>query len=434
MRRNRERKRQQRSLRLEMLEGRRLLAAGIELNSGVLSITGTEKADKISIRLEDQSLVATLNKDVQTFAVADVSSIQIDALGGKDRVELDNSIMIDAIIDGGDGKDLLIGGGGNDTIFGGDDKDTLRGQDGDDELYGQGDKDKLYGGLGDDLLDGGDDKDKLYGEQGDDTLLGGDDKDKLYGGDGNDFLDGGADKDQLDGGDGDDTLLGGDDKDKLRGGAGNDTLNGQGGRDHLYGDDGDDHLDGGDDDDKLRGGRGDDFILGGSGRDKIWGDDGQDTLDGGDDNHRDHIRGGRGVDVVRHHDDDKVKEGHSYKTETEYVAPLQRVNGSLASGKGEFEIEQEHNRLEIEFEVEIEDAVPSASYDISVDGKLVGSLTMNIEGDGKLKLSSHPDDLDELPLPENFPTVTEGSRISVADEQGNVILEGTFAIKAPENS
>ena len=427
-RRNNVRQNRHRALRMESLESRRLLAVGLDPETGVLTITGTDKADEISVELDQQALIVGLNKEQTSFLASDVTAIQIDALGGKDRVEIDGEVLIDAVINGGDGKDFLVSGGGDDLIDGGEGKDTIHGQGGDDTLLGGDDKDKLYGGAGNDLLDGGADKDKLYGEDGDDTLLGGDDKDKLYGGAGNDLLDGGANKDKLYGEDGDDTLLGGDDKDKLYGGAGNDDLDGGAGDDKLYGESGDDHLEGGDDHDHLRGGSGDDVVLGGNGKDKVYGDDGDDILDGGEDHDKDHVDGGRGTDVVNHNDFDKVKSGFVFEWGMEYKASLNGINGATSSGGAAFEIEQEDDRLETEFSVEIEDAVPLTAFGVTVEGVLVGTIVTNQAGDGRLKLSNHPDDDGELPIGEDFPLLAEGSLLTVTDEQGTAILEGAFTL------
>jgi Ca2+-binding RTX toxin-like protein len=90
-------------------------------------------------------------------------------------------------------------------------------------------------------------------------------------GTGNDQVTGSAGRDELLGGDGDDTLLGAAGNDILRGGLGNDVLTGGDGDDQMFGDDGDDRLvwNPGDDTDLFEGGAGIDTaeINGGGGAD-----------------------------------------------------------------------------------------------------------------------------------------------------------------------
>lgn len=82
----------------------------------------------------------------------------------------------------------------------------------------------IEGGNGKDLLVGNDGKDKIYGENGDDILIGLGGNDMLFGGRGDDYLDGGEGRDMLDGGRGDDILDGGAGADTLTGGRGDDLF------------------------------------------------------------------------------------------------------------------------------------------------------------------------------------------------------------------
>lgn len=163
----------------------------------------------------------------------------------------------------------------------------------------------LRGEGGNDALDGRAGNDTLYGGDGDDTLLGGDNiftpdsneqipnMDTLDGGAGDDYIDGGTGDGIIHGGAGDDILLGGVDVGEL--GflfTNNDTIDGG---------DGNDQIDGGSSSDKLYGGAGDDWIYGGgeslqtliydyvlkrevaiSENDILDGGAGNDTLSGGD--------------------------------------------------------------------------------------------------------------------------------------------------------
>ncbi|MXQ12421.1 calcium-binding protein [Microvirga makkahensis] len=151
-------------------------------------------------------------------------------------------------------------------------------------------------GDGHDVVVGGVYSDHLRGGNGADSLHGGLGRDVLLGGAGRDSLDGGADNDQLYGGHGDDTLLGGSNEDSMEGGEGADSLNGQDGHDLVRGNAGNDYLDGANGNDTLDGGDGSDFLTGWIGADLLLGGSGGDTLYGGDGN--DTLEGGRGLDLL----------------------------------------------------------------------------------------------------------------------------------------
>src|SRR5215471_16385021 len=84
-----------------------------------------------------------------------VDRIFLNGLAGNDRLEVQESIRIGAVLNGGSGDDELRGGGGADILLG-----------------GAGD-DALFAGRGRDILIGGAGKDELHGQSGDDILIGG---------------------------------------------------------------------------------------------------------------------------------------------------------------------------------------------------------------------------------------------------------------------
>lgn len=246
---NQSRRRRSSQLRSgEYLELRTLLSA--TLADGVLSIVGTDEADRVSVRADGDNLVATVNGEESTFASADVTSIDVAVGGGDDRVNL-RGVTQDATIDGGAGNDRLSGGRGNDVITGGE---------GNDRLHGRSGNDQLDGGAGRDVLNGG---------NGDDILVGADGNDRLVGGNGADGLDGGAGNDRINGQRGDDELSGGDGDDRIRGGRGDDLINGDAGADRLNGQGGEDVVNGGDGNDTLTGNSEQDVLDGGAGENVI---------------------------------------------------------------------------------------------------------------------------------------------------------------------
>ena len=83
-----------------------------------------------------------------------------------------------------------------------------------------------------------------------------------------------------------------------------------------------------------------------------------------------------------------------------------------ARGEAEYESESEHGRVQQQFEVAIENAEAGSIHDVAIDGVVVGQLTVNGSGRGRLRLSSSPEDNDQ-PLPADFPVVTAQSVITV---------------------
>ncbi len=171
----------------------------IEANSQT-RINGTSGADTIT--LSGSQLLATSGG---VNAGLTVNGAAHDGLA----LELDVAAMIDA----GDGDDVVRASDRGDNVFGGAGNDTLHG--------GQLD-DWLLGGDGNDTLDAGSANANTLGGDGN-YLDGGAGDDTLYGREGSDWLEGAAGVDMLDGGGGDDILTGGEGAgDLLKGGHGDD--------------------------------------------------------------------------------------------------------------------------------------------------------------------------------------------------------------------
>ena len=219
------------------------LPSDIRVLNGVLSITGSDTRDEITI-IEDGNDLIIVSQGVESVIPrADVSSYLFRAGNGDDLFE--NRSSVSGTILGGSGDDVLIGGSGTDTIHGEDGNDRLEGRDG---------------------------NDFIFGDEGDDIILGGDGEDRLRSGDGDDTIEGG---------DGNDLIIGGAGNDKLHGGFGGDTIVGGLGDDELFGDEGNDGIRGEAGNDLVRGGLGDDILFGDEGRDEVFGDAGLDRIRGG---------------------------------------------------------------------------------------------------------------------------------------------------------
>ena len=94
----------------ERLEPRRLLAAAVA--NDVLTITGTDGDDVISVTVDGPSFVVDINGEETSFGKLGLAGIRINAGDGNDNVSLGFGVNLDAVIHGGDGDDTLHGGGG----------------------------------------------------------------------------------------------------------------------------------------------------------------------------------------------------------------------------------------------------------------------------------------------------------------------------------
>jgi Ca2+-binding RTX toxin-like protein len=376
-----------RRVQLEQLEPRQLLAINVT-PEGVLSVSGRNKYDRIALVLAGNDLQVTVNKQSQTVPLAGLTAISIASLKGNDRITVDPDITLPAKIAAGGGNDWVWAGGGNDTIAGGWGNDRIDGGAGDDFVFGETGNDQLTGYAGNDTLNGG---------AGNDWLLGGDGDDVLAGEWGVDHLNGEADNDIASGGDKNDVIVGGSGSDVLYGGNGNDVIAGTQDDDQLFGDSGKDKLYGDDGNDELHGGWGGDLLNGGAGDDLLDGDQGS----------------------------DQEFNGTSVNLDVELVAVLSSPGG--VSGQANFlHAADETGGVELELEIKFEGAEPLVPLDVTIDGNLVGSITPDENGIGKLKFSTDPDDDGdgevELAFPGGF-SLHANSTILIGLD-----ITGTFAV------
>lgn len=203
------------------------------------------------------------------------------------------------------------------------------------------------------------------------------------------------------GGGGNDVVVGGSGDDNLVGGSGSDTLRGRGGNDTVYGQDDDDTCDGGAGNDHCHGGRGNDDLRGGDGDDSLNGSSGRDLC-----------QRGRGNDSV----------SSAIDLDTELIAVF-------TNGSAEFKFGPNDGGWEREFEVEIEDQLPATTFNVVVNGVVVGTLTTDSFGSGQLKYELDFDsDSDGSPeFPPGFPEIQVGSTIAIM-RNGSVVAQGTFVL------
>ena len=290
--------RRHRSMRLERLENRRLMTAGLDFDGGTITIRGdawdnvaevVQHNGRIRVSIESVGQIVS-----RLYAATDVQRILFEGFGGNDK--LTNETAIPTVAWGHDGDDILIGGSGGDELVGGAGNDQIAGRRGDDRMWGE---------SGDDFLSGGSGRDLIIADAGHDVLSGGDDDDTLVGGSGNDAIDAGNGNDRVWGEAGDDAIAGGSGHDELVGGDGDDRIHGEDGNDRIWGGDGADFISGGTGNDTIEGNDGHDYLTGEQGHDRIWGHSGNDQIVGGSGS--DELVGDGGDDVIAGNEgDDKI--------------------------------------------------------------------------------------------------------------------------------
>jgi Ca2+-binding RTX toxin-like protein len=370
---------------MEGLERRTMLAA--DLLNGALTVVGTKGDDNIQVQVavggaHAGELQVDVNGDQSFFTVAQVSSIRISALNGNDQMTVDDNVLVNTTINGGNGNDTIKGGAGNDTIHGDNGNDTIDGSIGNDIVFGDQGNDSIHAGEGDDTV---------HGNQGNDRIWGGDGNDSLYGDNGNDDIDGEI---------GDDICHGNNGKDSVRGGADNDMVFGDNGKDSLWGEAGDDYLDGGNGVDICHGGLGDDELKGGNGSDQLDGDQGNNLLD-------------------HDHGHDTELNGLEADLDQQFRSLFSGPNNE--SGSARYETKNDGGQLKTEFGLAVDHLAANSTFDVVIDSVTVGQISTDGSGLGELAFATNPTG-GEVAFPVNFPTIVAGSTIVVSDMQGTFVV------------
>lgn len=95
-------------------------------------------------------------------------------------------------------------------------------------------------------------------------------------------------------------------------------------------------------------------------------------------------------------------------------------SGTLASGNARYRARTRGPAMQVRFDVSIEDAEPKTTYDIRINGSVVGSMTTNSFGSAEVTFRSPSDDPDDLP---GTPAVQEGDVVSVGPISGVLELD-----------
>ena len=134
-----------------LLPGQSALFVGGTSGDDRIQITGKKNSTEIQVRIDSEH---PQTRYEQAFA-GPFSRIVVYGGAGNDRIQVENSISLPALLDGGAGNDWLRGGSGNSTLLGGDGNDWLLGNAARNLLIGGLGRDVLLAGRGQDILIGG---------------------------------------------------------------------------------------------------------------------------------------------------------------------------------------------------------------------------------------------------------------------------------------
>jgi Ca2+-binding RTX toxin-like protein len=260
-------------VRYEPLEGRVLFAATAAVVNGLLTVTGTDVRDVITLSAgaAPGRVEAKINGAAQSFN--GVARISVSGGLGNDELTVGADLALPATLSGDAGGDVLFGGAGDDLLDGGTGNDMFYPGDGNDIVNGGRGADFINSDAGADLVSGGDGDDffSYYFRTADLSIsLDGVAND----GEAGEHDNFGADVERFNGGSGHDVFIGSPADNAFYGGAGADRVFGLGGNDFVEATEGS-LLDGGDGNDRLKtfgvnvpstlvGGNGDDRLEGSS--------------------------------------------------------------------------------------------------------------------------------------------------------------------------
>ncbi|QEL16956.1 heme-binding protein [Limnoglobus roseus] len=115
-------------LKLETLEQRDQPSVTAAVAGGTLTVTGDAADNRITV-FRDGTDVVVAERGVEVFrtAIVGINLIKVAAGDGDDVVKVDQGILINTVLDGGNGVDRLSGGGALNSITGGEGNDVLKG-------------------------------------------------------------------------------------------------------------------------------------------------------------------------------------------------------------------------------------------------------------------------------------------------------------------
>ena len=121
-------------MQIEELETRTLLSHVIVGTK--LTVTSTNGNDTVTLNLNGSQIRLSDDGKITLIPAASITSIEIDAGNGNDKITGDDAITVPTTILGGPGNDSLRGGGGTDFLSGAGGNDTMDGGLGADTMFG----------------------------------------------------------------------------------------------------------------------------------------------------------------------------------------------------------------------------------------------------------------------------------------------------------
>lgn len=265
------------------------------LTGGVLSITGTEAADRITVRPGPTAGDVVVNGpgiDRNQLFVG-VDSVTLDALGGNDRISVaknitatDNQTPTPFTIDAGDGNNhVSVRNAGDDTISAADGKNRITDTAGSNHVTTGDGNNRIRTGSGDDTVVVGAGNNTINTDGGTNTITTGDGNNRVRTAKGNDTITTGSGDDRITDTGGTNTVNAGDGRNTVRTAKGDDTITTGSGDDEIRDSGGNNTVWAGDGNNTLHTGTGDDDLTAGTGDDlaRDTGGNNNFALDGGND-------------------------------------------------------------------------------------------------------------------------------------------------------
>jgi hypothetical protein len=119
----------------------------------------------------------------------------------------------------------------------------------------------------------------------------------------------------------------------------------------------------------------------------------------------------------RQQDDSRSSSRNS--RELRFVARMRDADGATARARYR-ERDRNGRAVRQSFDVEIKRAQPGQQFEVHVDGRSVGVITIGNLGIGKLELRRSPDSPNDQPIPSDFPRLRTGAVITVGAMQGTL--------------
>src|SRR5262245_615410 len=116
---------------VELLEDRQLLSV---LAGGTLKVSGSGRADTITVSKQGPKIIVQLNGRREIFADRKIKRVQIASRAGNDKITAQGDLPA-FNVNAGDGNDSVFGTSRNDEIHGGRGNDYINGMIGNDSLF-----------------------------------------------------------------------------------------------------------------------------------------------------------------------------------------------------------------------------------------------------------------------------------------------------------